>query len=298
MLGMHEGLVVVPATLNGTQQQLLIDTAGIRSGVFEDTAVALGLRPARVDRGSGIYDPHGNRLDELVMISQLGLGDMRGSNLWFLEWRRQNGPGAAGGWLAPDILRNYDVDFDFAVGKLKLFSPDHCPGRVVYWAKSWVVIPFSLTTGAHIVIPVTLDDQNLEAVIDTGAPVTLLSQARAARLFHLRPDSPTIEKAPAVRPGDLGPYRTRFKSLSFEGVVVANPLIYLLPDATEHGMTVDEGKLANHPELGSIKDVAHFILGLDVLRKLHLYIAWREQKLYLTAVDEAAVARPGSAPAP
>jgi hypothetical protein len=294
MLDMHNGAVVVPATLNGTQQELLIDTAGIRSGVFEDTASALGLRPARVVRGPRIYDARRDRLDELVMISQLGLGDMHGSNLWFVEWPRGKKPGTVGGLLAPDILRNYDVDFDFAAGKLKLFSPDHCAGRVVYWATSWVVIPFLLTPGAHIEIPVTLDDQSLDAVVDTGAPVTLLSQARATRLFHIHPDSPSIERAPATRPGELGPYRTRFKSLSFEGVVVANPLIYLMPDAAEHSMTVDEGKLANHPELGSMTDVPHFILGLDVLCKLHLYIAWREQKLYLTAADAVAIARPGN----
>ncbi len=42
------------------------------------------------------------------------------------------------------MMWNYDVDFDFAVGKFNLFSKDHCDGQVVYWTRSPVaVVPFS-----------------------------------------------------------------------------------------------------------------------------------------------------------
>ena len=49
--------------------------------------------------------------------------------------------------LGPDILRVIDVDFDFGGKKSNLSSSDHCEEKVVYWAKSYTAIKFSISGG-------------------------------------------------------------------------------------------------------------------------------------------------------
>ena len=69
-----------------------------------------------------------------------------------------------------DLLHNYDVDLDIDAGKFKLFSQDHCPGKVVYWPASTVtVVPIRVVRSGHIIVPVVLDGHAIDALLDTGA---------------------------------------------------------------------------------------------------------------------------------
>jgi hypothetical protein len=287
MLDTATQMVVVPAMIGGNQVSMLVDTGGITSTIFFDTATALGLRPT--GSPSGIIDAHGKVTTALVMVPQFGLGNMRGSDLWFMSMPRITNDAKIGAILAPDILRAYDVELDFANKKLKLFSPEHCAGRVVYWAADYNVIGASIGGGGHLEIPVVLDGHDLRAAVDTGAPVSTLSESHAYRLFNIDESSPGVELIPGIKPQALIRYRNRFKELSFGGVRVSNPLIALLPDTMEQKMRMEAGKLAHDPAHGPEIDVPAFLIGLDVPRKLHLYIAYREQKVYLTAANAGAV---------
>ena len=43
-------------------------------------------------------------------------------------------------------MENYDLDLDYAGGKVSYFTPDHCDGHVVYWTTSPAsVVPFRHT---------------------------------------------------------------------------------------------------------------------------------------------------------
>ncbi len=64
-----------------------------------------------------------------------------------------NGPDIEdfGGILGADMLRNVDLDLDFAAGKLNLVSQDHCSGNVVYWqAPAVAVVPMTLDRWGHV----------------------------------------------------------------------------------------------------------------------------------------------------
>jgi hypothetical protein len=188
------------------------------------------------------------------------------------------------GILGPDILRAFDVDFDFAGKKLNLFSPDHCEGKVVYWAKSYTTIPFKLSGGDHIRITPNLDGNDIDAVVDTGSTTTILYLNVAYRLFGLTSDTPGVENS-----GDSAHpfYKYRFKSLSIHNVTVNNPLITLATDAADAGFKKDR---TSKVELDAIRgptplDDQPMTIGLNVLRKLHLYLAYGEHQLYVTGAD-------------
>lgn len=280
--------IAVPVTINGAPRKFLVDTGGVVSTVFDDAAAELHLDPLPGGNGAIMYDAAGKKLDRSVTAASFGIGEMHGSNLHFVLVPNHDGSNDVVGTLAPDMLRNFDVDFDFAARKLNLFSPNHCEGQVVYWATAYADIPFSLDSN-HITIPVTLDGQDIKAMIDTGSTRTLISAGAAKRLFHIDNNSPGVERIPGTTADSLVQFRYRFKSLVIDGVTVNNPSVELLPDLMEQKMNRDMetefGIVAHNPIYGPTVDAPRFIVGLDVLRKLHLYIAYREHKLYVTAAD-------------
>ncbi len=178
-------------------------------------------------------------------------------------------PAETAGTIAPDLLQYFDIDFDFANEKFNIFSQKHCPGQVVYWADedSYAVVPITLDPTAHIDMPVELDGHRIKATIDTGSSRSLFSWDNARRFFDID------EKSPGVKPlGEHGSYQYAFKTLTMKGdgegvtITVQNPDIALVPDKTS-GMAYSDPVL---------------ILGMGILRQLHLYVAYKEKKLYVT----------------
>jgi predicted aspartyl protease len=175
------------------------------------------------------------------------------------------------GLLAPDLLRNFDVELDFAGGKLNLFHHHPCDGRAVYWASSFAVMPFDDTHDGHIRVPVTLDGEDTHAIVDTGATFTDITMGSVKVLFGLDENSTGMEKASKSLGGHgsvIENYTYPFKSLTVGGVTVAHPIVMI-------------GEAGN-----SLKgNQAKMLLGLSILRKLHIYIAYKENKLYFTGAD-------------
>src|SRR5262249_21782194 len=122
------------------------------------------------------------------------------------------------GTVGSDILRNFDLDFDFANKKFNLFSPEHCVGQVVYWTSGGAArIPFRFDTQHRIQFTMKLDGKDVDAVLDTGNPVSHLSKPIASRLFDVD------ETSQGTEPGDDGGkpgFHHRFSTLTVGGVTV------------------------------------------------------------------------------
>jgi hypothetical protein len=93
-------------------------------------------------------------------------------------------------------------------------------------------------------------------------------------------------------------YRRQFTSLSFEGVTIANPEINLVPDEIRARMPNK-----NRPKTGSLtrgdtvtSGLPDMTLGMSTLGKMHVYIAYRDRKVYITQAAPAPGAAPTVAP--
>lgn len=201
-----------------------------------------------------------------------------------------------GGIFGSEMLPVVDFDFDFAANKINLFSQDHCIGNVIYWrapatAPAIAVVPMVINDAGHITLRVELDGRRLNALLDTGASATFLNLDLARRAFRVDLNAPDVERAGEVTGGySAGVYRRRFKTLALNNVTIASPMITMFPDMMT-GMT------SNAPRTGSLirEDrglLPDIILGMDTLSQLHVYVASRERRLYVTA------ASPQTSPAP
>jgi predicted aspartyl protease len=259
------GRVNVPMTVNGQSVNLLIDTGGYVSTLTRYAVKSLGLQSQPAFRPLETYFG-GEVVDHYVLAPNVDLGGMKGSKFPFFVMSNSRSSLDIGGTLAPDILRAYDVDFDFANSKFNLFSKDHCDGKVVYWTKDGAGrVEFHTDQSGHMVVPVLLDGKKTHATLDTGAADTV------ARFEAIESDLGIDEKNPALKlvPGrdpQRPRYRYPFQTLTFDDVTVNNPDITLVPD--------EQSKLSG-------RDSA-IILGMNVLRRLHIYIAYGEKNLYVT----------------
>lgn len=271
MLPASGNRVVVPAAIGDKPLRMIVDTGGYITAFSEDKAQELGL-PIDVVPESGIVMFGGQPLRRTVTLSNFSLGHLKAPRLEYPLLP----PGFLGpdidGLLSPDFLANFDLDFDFAGGKLNLVSKDHCDGKVGYWTN---VPPIGIPIvreldGVHISTHVTVDGKDVKAMIDTGAPHSLMSLDTAEDLFDLKDNDPRFVSLANGPNRTSGARKFPFQKMSFGGVDVNNPDIVLVPDS--------EMKMGPHgPKM---------ILGLSILRQLHLYIAYREKMLYVTPASE------------
>jgi predicted aspartyl protease len=256
------GGVLVPMSVGAANLNMLVDTGGVYSMMTSASADRLGLSQTR------IMDPvlrmmGGKPVDHYVVANDVLLGGLRAKQLQFLILPDVRLAKEVEGTIAPDILQSYDDDFDLGNNKLSLFSQDHCRGKVVYWTTdAHAEIPFKIDGFGHADIPVNLDGKIFYAWIDTGASQTVMSLETAQSAFGFAATDPQLK---SYKDGDNADFQYPFLSLSFEGVSVQNPDIVLLPNAASRWM--------GQPRI---------ILGMNVIRKLHLYFAYKEKKLYVT----------------
>jgi hypothetical protein len=297
----ERGVPTIPVTIGDASKKLVVNTASVFSELSQPAIKEMKLNTlqARVR----LFDNAGQSSDRYVILPSLGIGGAKSDAVKFMV-RPAPGPmnpndASLAGVLGPDILQNYDVDMDFGGRKLQLISPDHCEGKVVYWtAPTVAIVPMRLAENGKAVIFVNLDGKRLEAVINTGQPNTSMNLDVAEDRFNVDVKAPDVKQV-----GQLGQiasakiYRRQFQSLSFEGVTVNNPEINLVPDEVRARMPNK-----NRPRTGSLtrgdtvtSGLPDLTLGMSTLGKMHVYIAYRERKVYLT--EAAPNAAPTAAPA-
>lgn len=287
--------VGIPVGIDGYEEMFLVDTGGAISMIAAATAQKLDLHQKAVDPNVVAVTADGTRLDHYVSVSTLAIGPAQLHRRNLLVWPGSKEDPSLGGTLAPDVLGIFDLDFDFAAHHLNFFLQKHCPGHVVYWASHYGTVPFtSSRVEGWIRVKVQLDGKDVGAILDTGASDTVLGAGQAESLFGIVADSleKTMADGRAITPPDLGVHR--FNTLSFGDVTVGDPSIVITRDAAQEAYERHNrgNKLLSDPLNGPTAAAMPLVIGMNVLSKLHLYIAYGEKMLYVTAAGT------GQAPPP
>jgi len=285
-------VMVVSVKIDNVDKKLLLDTGGLVSQISRATADKLDL-PERY-REQRLFDLAGNSSNAQATVPKLTLGAQNQSEVPMAVAANPD-IGASlpyDGLLATDLFPGDDIDMDFGARRLTTFAPDHCQGRVLYWPADHVAVVPITESDNLIIIPVMVDGHPLNAVLDTGSQYTVMNMAVANQLFGLTPSSPGITPLTETS-GDrsITLYRHLFDRLTFEGVEVSNLQVYLLPNQVAvhdrprslfllgpSRMPLSGSRLFQSGSF-SMPDV---IIGMDVLRHLHVYFAAKEKRLYIT----------------
>jgi predicted aspartyl protease len=260
----HGNHVLIPVMVNGKTLNFIVDTGGYATAISKKAAAALSMRKHGIHLNR-IEDVGGKDADSYVVADTFQMGHERAKNFELMVASLADGED---GILAPDLLRNFDVELDFGGMTMTLFRHHPCSDWAVYWTQAFIALPITVTNNGHMRVTVTLDGQEMRAILDTGAPMSLLSFERAGHFFDLDEKSPGVRPLGAVTGGSGGKadiYSYPFKSLAMGGVIVSHPRIFLT---------------AGDNFIGT--DNASLLLGMDALQHLHLYIAYGDDTLYVS----------------
>jgi hypothetical protein len=272
---------LIPVSINGIPKLFLLDTGGDISQISGEVAEELKL-PEHETRLK-MLDLYGHASSKYVTVEKFTVGRLIGEDIDLAVHPNPNfGRGTRYiGIFAPDLMGRYDVEIDFGTYKMNYFSPDHCPGKVVYWPhNALAVLPFVFHK-RHIRFTVKVDGKDLTAEIDTGAPNTTMHSEAAKRLFDIAPDSPG--NVPLNAQGMAAAFGRVFDTLDFEGVAVKNPHVVIIPDLVgskdpNNGFRTD----TRAKRVDDLEDQADMLIGMDILRKLRLYIAFNESRIFIS----------------
>jgi hypothetical protein len=268
--------VIVPVTLEGKPgAYMTLDMAGIVSVISEASARALDLRRSNVDQNVTI-NINGHRIFQRAEAN-IRLGGSKG-DAWIgiIPEYKHSDPRVVG-ILAMDVLNQFDIELDLAHDKLNLFNQDHCRGQVVYWTKTAPVAaaPMNFRGQMEFVIPMTLDDKNVDVELTTG-PVAALNGKTAHDDFGL----------------DNADGEHTFKLLAVDGLGMTNVKLAVYKDETGgcNGAAhqKDAGLLSERDDANPMIRCygrPELFLGYNQLKHLRIFLAYKERMMYATAAD-------------
>lgn len=241
-----DGRPAIAALMNGTEESLIIDTGAPISIIKDSVADELKLPLTPYPR-TGSF-PSGIAPVAYATVDTLSVGTLTGHKVRFYLVPTVQIRAASGSFGA-DFLQSWDADFDFAQPAFNFIPPDHCNSNPVYWTKQAAVqLQLKPDESQHLITPAKLDGKQIDAFFDTGAAVSVIDIAVAAQLFGIHEEGVHT-----------------FKSIDFGGLVIESPSIIVSSNSSLHGYQM--------------------LVGMPILRKLHLYVSYRNRIAYITPAD-------------
>lgn len=318
-------LMTVPVKINGTLKHFLLDIGTNPTEVSQATVAQLGLPQIRKQGetiGAGgtnmggltsvnrsdlssltngglrdvpLYDVNTNQgsgaLTTPVRIASFTIGGATARNLVFLvandaEMGSQSEP--YDGFLTGDFFKQYDVELDFGRKQINWLTPTTCtdPNQVVFWSHSAVAaIPMTLTDG-KMVVPVTIQGHEINAVIDTSSSRTLMRRDIAELVLGLNPDTGMKRDGDLMDGKGQPVYVHTFPRISFAGGVTANNVPALILTNSLTHRSNDETILGSRARSSNAR-IPELTLGMDVLHQLHLYVVPGQGRIYVTSAEQS-----------
>jgi predicted aspartyl protease len=275
--------------IDGDPEKLVLDTGATHNILGQVYVERRGMQIIETPRlGYGLT---GKELDQITRVSQLTLGNMIARDPSFVIgiFGGDGSKGGSVGLFGSEYLANFDVEIDPMAGRINLFSPRHCPGAGVYWAPEFFQVPVYLTQTNRIEVQIEVDGKTLKGLIDTGAPETTMRLATAEAVFDIVPDGtngPAHRKFSGVDGVKIDAFSHTFKSLTFGGITLRDTKMTIAD--------IDQGKGAAHKGSRIVGNHAQpdVLIGMSLLRKLHLFIAYSESSVYFTLAETKTTAAP------
>lgn len=284
--------IVVDGAINGQAISIMLDTGATVSSIERQTAEFLKL-PLRDAPGRRIVGIGGQVQAALAVVDEFKLGEVATQSLQLLV----TGDGTRRRpWdviLGEDFLQRFDVEFDLAHDAVRLFQPRDCDGvSLAYWTKEGVAeveIDALRDSQPRIEFVVRVNERKVDAMLDSGAGVSIISLADVAAL-GITPESPGV--VPAGMLGGLGERRVAMYAVQFASFTIGNESIPdiriafgdVWKDTALKSLGSNVGKRLSAQE--------PMIVGADFLRAHRLLVAHSQRRMYFSYVGGPVFAVP------
>ena len=274
--------LIVDGAINGQKIGVLLDTGASTTLIFRAAAARLGLALREV-RNYRVVGVGGETNVESANIDEFRVGQSVRKNWRMLVAGERDPGGDVAVLLGEDFFQMFDIEFDLPHKMVRLYQPKDCDGvSLAYWASAGAgEVGFEEVDARHpkIVVPVSINGQSTKALLDSGAGLSLLDKAEAARL-GVTPETPgVIATSSGVGLGTksveswIGP----FQSFTIGDETIRNTEIRFSDWRKDLAFGVTGSRLPT-----KLLGLPSMLLGADFLRSHRLLVAHSQRKIYFT----------------
>ena len=253
--------------INGQDTRFVLDTGAFFNLMSKANASALGLKLQSLPFDFRISGIGGSAGAEFAKVKEFGVLDTTLKRIDFIV----GGTDVGYGLLGANLLDMADVELDLAHGKLTLFQVDHCEKTsLAYWSKDNNYFladlePADSQLDRRTFVNVMIGDKRVRALLDSGAPATLLTR-RAAEHAGIDLNAPGVKTG--HRTYGVGAETVKTWIVPIDSFSVGTETIH------HSQMLVIDGNIGNRD--------TDMLLGLDFILAHHLFVANSEKKMFFT----------------
>jgi predicted aspartyl protease/tetratricopeptide (TPR) repeat protein len=253
--------------INGVDTRFVLDTGAFFNTMSKANASALGLKLQALPFNFRIYGIGGSAGAQFTTVKELGVLDTTLKRIDFIV----GGTDMGYGLLGANLLDMADLELDLAHGKLTLFKVDGCKKTsLAYWTQDGNSFVADLEPGNSEVnrstyINVMIGDKRVRAMLDSGAPATLLTR-RAAERAGIDLNAPGVKTG--HRASGIGAGMVKTWIVPIDSFSIGTETIH------HSQMMVIDGDMGDRD--------TDMLLGLDYILAHHIFIANSERKAFFT----------------
>jgi predicted aspartyl protease len=257
---------IVTVSANQAPITLLLDSGAEATILTPAVAGRIGAQPPRVEFQRQLRGLADSLQTTEVELRSFAVGGVE------IPWRRVRvAPikvasillGPLDGVLGADALSSFDVDLDLPGHRMVLYRKQTCPGAAPVWSEPYARIAAGRSRGDHLFFPVRLDGRGIDAFVDTGSQLTVLS-TRTALTLGVTPAILGQDRSAMVHGAaaeQLSAHVHRFSRLEIGTEVIRNPEII-----------VTDVRLSD----------ADLVLGIDFVRSRRIWFSYGSQQIFLS----------------
>jgi clan AA aspartic protease (TIGR02281 family) len=255
----------VPVTIKGQKADMWIDTGAFFNFMSRAKAAELDLRLDAPPQGLHVTGIGGSADVMVAHVPDVALVGYHFPRMDFLV----GGSDAGNGFFGANLFRPFDSEFDLAHGQINLMSAKGCgKANLAYWAGNRFLAISPLLEGgmnspSHIYTSITVNGVKMRAMLDTGAPGTILSRqaARKAGIDLNAADAVADGEAHGIGIKGRKRWVVKLKSFDIGGETIQNTPIAVIDQDL---------------------DTEDAIIGMDFFLSHHLMISRSQSQIYIT----------------
>jgi hypothetical protein len=271
---MQNNTPLVPVIIDGESVQMIVDTSYTRTQIRRSAAkeLHLKLRPGIVTfRG-----PNGLDQADMTSVPDFTFAGITTHQIAFYVTAQRVATENVVGILGEDILSHFDIEFDLASGKMRLFAPKDCKGdQVAYWTHDYFVADLTHGEVAVPLIDVSLNGQKMLAALSSGNPQSTVT-SQAMRQSGIKPEtaSPVVG---TLQDGTTKPISVVFPSLTVGQETLHNAQLGIAGPYSRDDLARFESQLEHRAFIAPDLEI-----GGDFFLAHRIYLAHGEKKVYFT----------------
>jgi predicted aspartyl protease len=279
-VGVVHNRLVIDAKINDRPAKIMVDTGSVYSFLWEDEArqLDLPLKPATAFHLFGVGG-EARVLATEVKHLQIGAFSFKDMSLAVVGGSPGIGKQGTALVLGEDFFSRFVTEFDLAHGAIRLFKPEGCkPEQLVYWGAAYSLAELERgdINDPSIQANVTVNNQHIIALLDTGAPTSYIARTTAERA-GVTPGAKDVVPAGAtmgIAGRKVESWIGTFASFSIGDETIHNVKLRIA-DLFSRDTVVDTGSNLARP----VQGLPSMIIGCDFFLAHRILVLFNEHKL-------------------